>query len=255
MTAPHNHAVPGPEFQQALGHHFGAPDLLEAALSHRSLDDRERSLTNLRLEFLGDSVLNIVAATYLYKKYPAKGTGELSQMRSVLVSNKSLSRAARKIGLGDHLQLGKGQERMQGRINQSILANCLEAVFGALYLDAGLEKCSGLAERLILEESDRLVSDTRFQNYKSILLEQVQRRANLKPVYSLVRSEGPEHRKTFTVNVKIKHAVVGTGRGPNKMEAEQRAARQALDNLKTKKGGWNGLFPDGRPVDDSGSGT
>ena len=219
------------ELAEAIGHNFKDPELLAAAVSHGSVDDRERSLINQRLEFLGDAVLNIAAARYLFTKYPDRPSGDLSKMRSVLVSNKSLSRAARKIGLGSYLRLGKGQERMQGRINTSILANCLEALFGALYLDSDLDTCGALAEKLILVESDFIIHEQQFQNYKSALLEQVQKNDNTKPVYSLILTKGPEHQKTFTVNVKIKNKVAGTGSGSSKMEAEQNAARQALAGL------------------------
>jgi ribonuclease-3 len=231
VTVLQNSDAPLRELQDAIGYVFRQPDLLVAALSHSSLEDRTSSLTNERLEFLGDAVLNIVVSRYLFEHFPEQDEGGLSKMRSILVSKKSLSRAAQKIGLGRYLRLGKGQERMQGRINASILCNALQSLFGALVLDSNLEVCAALVKQLILADSHATIRDKRFQNYKSALLEHTQRTVAAKPVYELVKTKGPEHEKIFVVNVKLKNKILGTGTGPNKKEAEQEAARDALERL------------------------
>ena len=184
---------------------------------------------NERLEFLGDTILNLIVSQYLYKKYPYYPDGELTKIRAKVVCDSSLAFASRKIDLGKYLLLGKGEESTGGRDRESILADASEGLVGSIYLDSNFE----VINKLLLElfESDIVYAVAKgalFIDYKTNLQENLQKITRDKIEYKVVKEEGPDHNKIFYINIIINNKVVGTGTGRNKKEAEQMAAKEAL---------------------------
>ena len=230
-----------------LGHHFQRPDLLRRALTHSSRAREQEASTggkiidNEQLEFLGDAVLGFVTSEELYRRYPEFEEGHLSKLRAHLVSGRHLVRVARELDLGNYLSLGRGEEKSGGRSKAALLVNALEAVVAAIYLDAGLEKARELIlQRILLPELRQIPGGTTvpITDYKSTLQEVVHSTGHAQPSYVLVREEGPEHRKTFTVEARLHKGggehhpeFVARAAGPTKKRAEQEAARQALEYL------------------------
>jgi len=233
--------------EAALGHHFQRPDLLHRALTHSSrAREQEASaggkiIDNEQLEFLGDAVLGFVTSEELYRRFPEFEEGHLSKMRAHLVSGRHLVRVARELDLGKYLALGRGEEKSGGRSKAALLVNALEAVVAAMYLDGGLEKARELIlQRILLPELRDLPGGTTvpITDYKSTLQEVVHATGHAQPSYVLVKEEGPEHRKTFTVEARLHKGggehqpeFVAQAAGPTKKRAEQDAARQALEYL------------------------
>jgi ribonuclease-3 len=214
--------------ESVLGHHFRRPELLEDALTHKSYAfEKGGRRHNERLEFLGDSVLAAVTAHRLYDRYPDEDEGRLSKRKAVLVSRPTLTRWALRIGLGRHLRLGSGEETTGGRERSSILSNALEAVIGAVYLDAGYRPAAVMIEGW-LEDEAGCVDEA---DYKSRLQEIVQKKHKSPPDYKMIKTTGPDHDKTFAVRVQFGTRVLGAGHGKSKKEAEQSAARDALERL------------------------
>ncbi|MBD3316239.1 MAG: ribonuclease III, partial [Chitinivibrionales bacterium] len=217
--------------QKILRHRFNDPTVLRQALVHKSSTDsadRKGLLSNERLEFLGDAVLNCLVTEHLYRKYPEKSEGQLSKIKSLIVSRKILGDVAASIELGSHLILGQSERKSCGRAHRSIMSNAFEAVLGALYLDGGLEAVRELLDRTLFGRIDEFLSDKRYINYKSAILEMAQRDGLGIPRYAVVNTTGPEHAKQFTVRIQISGIVMGEGKGPNKKIAEQEAARYAM---------------------------
>ncbi|MBI1886741.1 MAG: ribonuclease III [Chloroflexi bacterium] len=208
--------------------------LLRQAVVHRSyLNEAEESdiESNERLEFLGDAVLGLVVSDHLYKTYPELSEGHLSQIRALLVRWDTLADVAQRLSLGDYLILGRGEELSGGRERPSNLAGALEALIGAAFLDSGLVKARRLILRLLKPELAKIAAGEVVADSKSQLQQVVQARWHQIPLYRLVSSEGPDHAKTFTVEVVVGSQVLGQGRGRNKKQAEAEAARQALEAL------------------------
>ena len=219
------------QLQKKLGYAFYDRALLETAMHHSSYANEHRSEgveSNERLEFLGDSVLGFVTAEYLYARHPGMPEGDLTRIRAALVCEKSLHEAAVRLGLGDHLCLGKGEELGGGRQRPSILADATEAVFAAVYLDGGMAAASQMIHRVLLDWQKEEVVEEKRRDYKTTLQELVQRRATGELHYRMVREYGPDHCKTFISEVHLNSNVIGTGRGRSKKESEQQAAREAL---------------------------
>lgn len=216
--------------EEVIGYSFKNKDLLAEALTHKSYStERGKSGFNERMEFLGDSVLGLIVSCYLFKKHPAEDEGYLSKVKSVLVSRASLARWAKDLNLGSHVFLGVGESQTGGTKRASILANALEALIGAVYLDGGLDSAFSLVSRWLDQpDAGRVETD-----YKSTLQELIQKRHKKPPEYEIMHTEGPEHEKVFTVRVRIGKKVLGVGAGKNKKEAQQAAARNAFDYLKT----------------------
>lgn len=221
--------------EKAIGLRINRPDLYLKALRHRSLIAEKNlpaSESYEQLEFIGDAVLDLVVSDMIYKRYPAATEGFMTKLRSQLVKGEMLAHIARDLELHDYIELGE-RVRNQGieRID-SVLADCFEAVAGAVYLDQGYDRVQDLISRLYerLVEMDTLVSSQ--DNYKSMLLETVQAKKLPAPVYRIVNETGPGHDKRFYVEVAVGEKVMGSGRGKNKKKAEQFAAKQALQNLK-----------------------
>ena len=221
------------DLEAALGYKFQNITLLQNALTHSSYANERwhnSLLSNERLEFLGDSILGMVVAEYLYKQFPDRPEGDLTRMRADMVCETSLALIANRLNLGEHLLLGHGEERFGGRNRASILADAVESVIAASFLDGGMEAARGIIQRFVLCN----VPATKLQNtdYKTALQELVQQKKNQVLCYRLVGESGPDHDKLFTAQVLLNDQVVGEGTGSSKKRAEQDAARVALEKLK-----------------------
>jgi ribonuclease III len=219
------------EVEARLGYEFRDRALLEAALTHRShAHEAGQDQHYERLEFLGDAVLGMVAADWLFHARPGEPEGELSRLKASAVSERALARYAEVIGLGAWIRLGVGEDRSGGRRKSSLLADPLEALFGAIYLDGGLEAARRAIERF-LEENPTLTEDARRIDAKSALQELVQGRGWPLPSYEVVAAIGPGHATHFTVDVRLRGELAGRGEGRSKKEAQQQAAAAALERL------------------------
>lgn len=212
---------------------FKNQKLFTQAFTHRSYlnESRETTESNERLEFLGDSILSFVISQYLYKTYPEFNEGILTNLRSLLVNTKSLASVAKTLEFGNYLMLSKGEEDSKGRENQSLLADCLEAYIGALFLDQGVEKVTEFLLETIIPQADAIIQKKTFKDPKSILQEFVQARKQNSPFYKVLEEEGPAHSKTFTIGVYVGDELMGTGKGKSKQIAQEDAAEQALEKL------------------------
>jgi ribonuclease-3 len=218
------------DLEEKLGYRFSDPERLGEALVHRSWAHEQGSIDhNERLEFLGDAVLGLVAASWLYARHPEQPEGELARCKAWLVAAPTLAREARRLELGERLRLGVGEERSGGREKASILADALEAVFGAIWLDGGPEAARRVIERY-LEEADRAGEPTG-GDPKTVLQEVVQGRGWPLPSYAIVDEAGPDHEKCFVCEVSLRGEPAGRGEGRTKKEAQQRAAAAALEAL------------------------
>ena len=223
------------DLEAAIGYRFQNISLLQNALTHSSYANERwhnSLLSNERLEFLGDSILGMSVAKYLYQTFPDRPEGELTRMRADMVCEQTLAKVAAKIELGRHLLLGNGEEQGGGRTRNSILADAVESVIAATYLDGGMEAAQQFIEKFVLVE----VPVKRLHNadYKTALQELVQQKKNQQLSYALVGETGPDHDKKFDVVVKLNGNVVGSGSGSSKKRAEQDAARAALEQLSGK---------------------
>jgi ribonuclease III len=239
--------------QEILGHSFTRPEVLEQALTHTSQAREREALQaleaaavgdNEQLEFLGDAVLGFITTEELVHRFPHYREGELSKLRAHLVSEKHLIRVAQELQLGDYLRLGRGEEKSGGRHKTALLVDALEAVLAALYVDGGLPAARRIVLQYILDpELTQLAgngSGLPVTDYKSALQEKLQATSRAQPVYALVKEHGPEHRKVFTVEARLRAPdapgnveFVGRSEGSTKKNAEQEAARQVLEYLAT----------------------
>ena len=223
------------DLEAAIGYRFQNITLLQNALSHSSYaNERYHNslMSNERLEFLGDSVLGMLVAEYLYKNFPDRPEGELTRMRADMVCEQALAQVANKLGLGKHLLLGHGEEQGGGRNRASILADGVESVIAACYLDGGMDAAKKIVDAFIL--SDVPVTKLHNADYKTALQERVQKQKNQVLSYELVGESGPDHDKRFAVVVKLNGEVIGEGIGSSKKRAEQDAARVALAQQEEK---------------------
>ena len=224
------------DLENAIGYRFRNIQLLQNALTHSSYANERwhnSLLSNERLEFLGDSILGMLVAEYLYRNFPDRPEGELTRMRADMVCEQTLAAVANKIGIGEHLLLGHGEEQGGGRSRASILADAMESVIAACFLDGGLSAALKVVQQFILVE----VPVTRLHNvdYKTQLQELVQQKKNQVLSYALVGESGPDHDKSFDVEVSLNGAVVGRGSGRSKKRAEQMAACAAIEQLFSQK--------------------
>ncbi len=213
---------------------------MKLALTHRSylsVTGQGPRESNERLEFLGDSVLGLVTSEYLYRRHPDEHEGQLTKTKSLLVSKAILSRRALRMGLGRYVLMSHSEVESGGRQRLSILADAFESVLGAVYLDQGFEVAREYIHKHLLAESDSIVADKRHTNYKSHLQEYVQSTYRTHPVYRIRSENGPDHSKHFMVEVMVGRRTLGEGRGHNKKEAEQAAARDALERVEKVRGG------------------
>ena len=220
------------DLEEAIGYKFHNIALLQNALTHSSYANarwHNSLMSNERLEFLGDSILGMVVAEFLYRNFPDRPEGELTRMRADMVCENTLASVANRIDLGRHLLLGSGEEQGGGRSRNSILADAVESVIAASFLDGGMEAARQLIQQFILVE----VPVTKLHNvdYKTALQELVQQKKNQVLSYTLVGESGPDHDKRFDVEVKLNGKVVGIGSGSSKKRAEQMSARAAIEAL------------------------
>jgi ribonuclease-3 len=220
------------ELQRKLGYTFRDEALLVTALTHSSYANENRkegALSNERLEFLGDAILGFTVAEYLYRDRPDMPEGQMSRLRAELVCEPTLCAAAEDLGLGQHLRLGRGEETGGGRGRPSILADAVEAVIAAVYLDGGIEAVRTVIHAAVLPILLRHAGSE--LDFKTALQELIQRKSGQMLSYRLVSETGPDHSKEFTVEVRLNGAVMGTGTGRTKKQAEQAAARMAYEGL------------------------
>jgi ribonuclease-3 len=218
------------ELEAVLQTKIQNPDLYLSAFTHRSYLNEHRSFHlphNERLEFLGDAVLELCATEYLYRNYPHP-EGELTNFRSSLVNYKILSGIAGRLGFEKFLLMSRGEAKDTGRARQVILANCIEAVIGAMYLDTGYQSCTNFIAREILVELPKIIEGETYLDPKSKLQELVQEKVSITPTYGVVSESGPDHNKTFVVAAYVGDKEVGRGTGPSKQEGELAAAGDAL---------------------------
>lgn len=211
-----------------LGYNFKDLSLLETALTHSSYANEFSCQSNERLEFLGDALLGCVVSVLLYEKYPSYTEGDLSKIRNRVVSGANFAKYAEMLGLGEQIRLGKGEESTGGRQRESNNADAFEALIGALYLDAGYEKTFEVVSRLF---RDAIEEDDFPRDSKTQLQEVSQSVFGKTPEYRVLSEEGPQHKRTFTVEVRIPSDLTGTGKGRSKRQSEQSAARDALRKL------------------------
>ena len=220
------------ELERRLGHKFQNPELARQALTHRSFGTPH----NERLEFLGDSLLNCSVATLLYERFPRLPEGDLSRLRAALVNQSSLSDVAAALMLGDRLRLGEGELKSGGFRRPSILADAVEALLGAVYLDSGFDAVRNVVEKALGERLQREEDQPVDKDPKTALQEHLQGRKLALPRYAVQRTEGEAHDQTFTVECRVDDlGVAATGRGASRRAAEQAAAETILKQLKTKK--------------------
>lgn len=223
-------------FQESLGVHFNDREILRHALVHRSYinENKDSSLKhNERLEFLGDAVLELVITDYLYNMYPSKPEGELTSLRAALVNTTSLYNVAKSIGINGELYLSKGESKDTGRAREYILANAVEAIIGAIYIDQGYAEAKTFIDRFISTRIEEVVREKLWIDAKSFFQEKAQEIDGETPVYKVLEEKGPDHDKLFISGVYVRDELIAEGEGKSKQDAEQEAAKKALE-----KRGW-----------------
>ncbi len=228
-----------------MSYRFSDPSLLQHALTHRSVlseTNSDYTQSNELLEFLGDAVLAFIVVEYLYLSFPDRHEGELSKIKSMLVSGEALHRIAMDLELGEHILMSDNEARNGGRKRLSILEDTLEAVIAAIYLDGGMEAARNFINRHILSHVEKLIDSDYDRNFKSKLLEYAQGLGMKAPVYRVVNEDGPDHQKRFEVEVEIEGKSLGVGSGHTKKSAQQKAARAAMELLST-----GGVLKPGHP--------
>lgn len=213
---------------------FKHPRFLELALTHRSYLNEDKSVktSNERLEFLGDAIISLFTSSYLYKTYPKLTEGDLTNLRSLLIRTESLAAMAQELDLGTLLKLSKGEEKSGGRENKTILANTFEAFIGALFLDQGEKGVSKILSCHLFPKAKTFTAHQTLKDAKSLFQELVQEKKLSAPVYRILQSVGPEHAKVFTCGVYVSNTLWGKGEGHSKQEAEQVAAKHAIEKFK-----------------------
>jgi ribonuclease-3 len=220
--------------QQTLDYCFNTIDLLDNALIHRSFVNENPALgskDNERLEFLGDAVIGLCLSDLLVRKFPDYAEGQLSKLRAYVVNEQSLAGLARKLNIGDYLLLGRGEENSGGRTKVSILSNAFEAVAAAIYLDCGLETTYKFLKNIFEPLVEEGIKSVIYSDYKTALQEICQNRFKETPRYTLINEVGPDHDKIFKISLTVASMITTTGMGKSKKEAEQRAARRALEEF------------------------
>jgi len=218
--------------EKKLGVRFKNKDLLTQAFTHRSYLNENPSLKlghNERLEFLGDAVMELIVTEHLYKEFPEKAEGDLTNWRAALVNAKMLTSVAEDLGFNDFLLLSRGEAKELGKARAYILANAFEAFLGALYLDSGIKQCDGFITKNLLVNLANIIKDGSYKDAKSKFQEEAQERVSVTPNYKVLKEYGPDHEKNFVVGVYLDKELVAEGQGSSKREAEEAAAELALD--------------------------
>ncbi|MDP3955338.1 MAG: ribonuclease III [bacterium] len=217
--------------EEKLGLKFQNKDLLTQAFAHRSYLNENSDFNldhNERMEFLGDAVLELIVSENLYKKYTEKPEGELTNWRAALVNAKMLALIAEEIGLNDFLLLSRGETKELGKARAYILANTMEALIGAIYLDSGYKQAQDFIERYLIKKLPNIIENKLYRDAKSQFQEEAQDRAGITPVYNVIEESGPDHKKNFMVGVFLSDEMIAKGQGFSKQEAEEEAAKEAL---------------------------
>ncbi len=214
--------------EQLIQYEFKNKQLLTEALTHKSY---KKSYNNERLEFLGDAVLDLIVGEYLYKKFPSADEGILSKIRASLVNEEGFNKLAKSLNLGKYILLSNAEENNDGRIKASLLSNAFEALMGALYLEAGLQKVHEISISLIEEQYEEISLDSLFKDYKTSLQEITQAKYGVTPTYKLISSKGPDHKKEFEIAVIIQDREYARAVGKSKKIAQQKAAFLAIKSL------------------------
>jgi ribonuclease-3 len=240
-SAPLLHAQHTSALADMLGVSFHNLDLLGSALIHRSFlnehPERTEGLpSNERLEFLGDAVLNLVTASWLYQTFPERSEGELTALRAALVKTPTLARFARMLNLGEHVRISRGEASNAARERPALLADVFEAVLGAIYLDQGVDAATRFVQPFLQQETDLIIAGQSDIDHRSRLQEHIQARQGITPTYRTVQISGPDHRRNFTIEVLVGEERLGVGSGASKQVAAQNAARQALEALHAQDG-------------------
>ncbi|MEY3091177.1 MAG: ribonuclease [Pseudomonadota bacterium] len=217
------------QLEERLNYNFRNKQLIIEALTHKS---NKKPYNNERLEFLGDAVLDLIVGEYLFAKFPHSNEGVLSKIRASLVNESGFTLLARKLDLGSFIFLSIAEENNNGRDKPSLLSNAFEAIIGAIYLEAGLEKAKEVSIRLLEACHPKIDLDSLSKDYKTALQELTQATHGMTPVYSLVEASGPDHKKEFIIAVSLDNKTIATAKGKSKKEAQQKAAQQALKELK-----------------------
>jgi len=219
------------DFEERIGYRFQDPTLLEQALTHSSYTkehDLPRICCNERLEFLGDAFFDAIIGEALYRRMPKTEEGYLTKLRALVVCEESLAETARSLGIGSLLRLGRGEEHTGGRSRRSVIADAMEAVIGALFMDAGYEKTGEIVRALFRDRVEEALAGRLHSDYKSELQEMIQKVRPAEIEYVMTGEEGPDHAKTFYIDVQVDGVVWGSGSGSSKKEAQQHAAKEAV---------------------------
>ena len=218
--------------EKNIGYNFKNKDLLKKALTHTSYAYENKLESNEKLEFLGDSILEFVSSRYLYEKYPELKEGEMTKVRATVVCEESLYKIAKMHNFGDFLYLGKSEQKTGGKNRPAILADSVEAVIAAMYLDGGLEPVNKFIIENLKDEIEVATKHVGDKDYKTVLQEKLQANGEVKIEYEIVSETGPDHDKLFKAQVKCNGEILASGEGKSKKEAHMSAAKKALDNLK-----------------------
>ena len=222
--------------EKKLGLKFKNKDLLTQAFIHRSYLNENPNFHlahNERMEFLGDAVLELAVTEYLYKEFPKEPEGELTTWRAALVNAPSLSQIAKELDFNGYLLLSRGEAKDTGKARDYILANCLEAFIGAVYLDQGYKKAKEFVDKVLIKELPKILEKKLFRDSKSHFQEQAQEKEKITPAYKVLEEEGPDHAKNFVIGVYLGEKLIAKGEGSSKQEAEEQAAKNAL-----RKNNW-----------------
>jgi len=217
--------------EERLGYVFENKQLIIEALTHKS---HKQPYNNERLEFLGDAVLDLIVGEYLYMKFPSEDEGVLSKIRASLVNESGFARLAGVIGLGDYMYLSLAEESNEGRTKPSLLSNAFEALMGAIYLESGLKQCQEITITLLEQTYPKIDLNTLSKDFKTALQELTQATHGVTPVYVLIDSFGPDHKKEFEISVELMDEEIAKAKGKSKKEAQQKAAQKALKILKAQ---------------------
>jgi len=218
--------------EKRLDYTFDNPQLIIEALTHKSY---KKPYNNERLEFLGDAVLDLIVGEYLFKKFPQEDEGVLSKIRASLVNESGFTRLARVIDLGNHIYLSPAEENNDGRNKPSLLSNAFEALIGAIYLEAGLTVCQDIIVKLLEETYPRIDLNTLSKDYKTALQELTQATHGVTPTYEQLATKGPDHKKEFEIGIVLDEHQIASAWGKSKKEAQQKAAKIALDKLRKEE--------------------
>ena len=220
------------EIEKSIGYVFKNKELLKKALTHTSYAYENRVESNEKLEFLGDSILEFISSKYIYQKYPELKEGEMTKVRAAVVCEKSLYKIAKMHNFSDFLYLGKSEKRTGGNQRPAILADSVEAVIAAIYLDGGIEEVEKFIVNNLKEEIEIATKHVGDKDYKTVLQEKLQIHGDVKIEYIIIKESGPDHDKTFEAEVKYNGKILAEGKGKSKKEAQMQAAKKALENLR-----------------------